>query len=600
MHSYTSLRSTQYKNGQNSSETMTLSDDFASLYVSFGLNNIVARETRVEPPFPSVDTQSLAGSLTSDPFNPCNPWPAVKKVVSKISLVREAKMARNITEHNGNISLPFSAFQCSNSKLKSLSAKRNTEFPRLARGSSMSTVHHPRMDSPTIPGRFPLHERSWSAPEESTTSLLSGASKSTPIPEPCILFPGRDEDIQAAAAAINDRLMSSAGKTQKPEPPSSLDVSQIPLKRGNDDQDKPPVPPKSPSLATRLATAAQQGGLASKYNPSSSKISLQIDTKVTQAELTKSTGHITSQERRPGNPDPRASTALGFFPPVAKPSQPHKRSESACSHFPKPSLNRKPVPQQEQGTGPSVINRGRPNKRRVPFKSTGVEQVSFVPLPSGFDVVEAKEQLLSSEVDKLHLQARNQAQRFKILKYSDVRQLSLELRVFDERHEYLRNTHQTLRLGRSHLHERMIAFLRSPRSTTNFRDIMLRQEKALAELDHTIDEWYLKLEQVENRRSRVRQILLEHIAGSLMMASSSSSSSPSPSSSAQLRQQTTPPQSPTVPDAEVARESIKIYAESGVYADADIEDLLADIEQQMEEMNSSREQSPSTESAIAA
>lgn len=172
--------------------------------------------------------------------------------------------------------------------------------------------------------------------------------------------------------------------------------------------------------------------------------------------------------------------------------------------------------------------------------------------------------------------------------------------MFDERYEYLRNTHQTLRLGRSHLHERMIAFLRSPRSTTNFREIILRQEKALAELDHTIDEWYLKLEQVENRRSRVRQKLLEHIAGSLMMAASTSHSPSPSSSSAQLPQQTSPPQSPTIPDAEVARESIKIYAESGVYADADIEDLLADIERQMEEMNSSRETSPYMESAIAA
>lgn len=153
--------------------------------------------------------------------------------------------------------------------------------------------------------------------------------------------------------------------------------------------------------------------------------------------------------------------------------------------------------------------------------------------------------------------------------------------MFDERYEYLRNTHKTLRLGRSHLHERMIAFLGSPRSTTNFRDVMLRQEKALAELDRTIDDWNMKLEQVENRRSRVRQKLLEHIAAALMMAASS----------AQLRQQT-PPQSPTIPDADVTRESIKIYADSVVYAEADIEDLLADIEQQMEDMYSSRESSP--------
>lgn len=41
---------------------------------------------------------------------------------------------------------------------------------------------------------------------------------------------------------------------------------------------------------------------------------------------------------------------------------------------------------------------------------------------------------------------------------------------------------------------------------------ILKQEEALAELDTSIDEWVNKLEQAENRRTRVRQKLLEHIA----------------------------------------------------------------------------------------
>jgi hypothetical protein len=41
---------------------------------------------------------------------------------------------------------------------------------------------------------------------------------------------------------------------------------------------------------------------------------------------------------------------------------------------------------------------------------------------------------------------------------------------------------------------------------------MLKQEEALAELDASIDEWVNKLEQAENRRTRVRQKLLEHVA----------------------------------------------------------------------------------------
>jgi hypothetical protein len=41
---------------------------------------------------------------------------------------------------------------------------------------------------------------------------------------------------------------------------------------------------------------------------------------------------------------------------------------------------------------------------------------------------------------------------------------------------------------------------------------MLKQEEALSELDASIDDWVTKLEQAENRRTRVRQKLLEHVA----------------------------------------------------------------------------------------
>ena len=41
---------------------------------------------------------------------------------------------------------------------------------------------------------------------------------------------------------------------------------------------------------------------------------------------------------------------------------------------------------------------------------------------------------------------------------------------------------------------------------------MLKQEETVAELDTSIDEWVNKLERAENRRTRVRQKLLEHVA----------------------------------------------------------------------------------------
>lgn len=46
---------------------------------------------------------------------------------------------------------------------------------------------------------------------------------------------------------------------------------------------------------------------------------------------------------------------------------------------------------------------------------------------------------------------------------------------------------------------------------------MLKQEEALAELDSSIDDWVTKLEQAENRRTRVRQKLLEHVAAAAIL-----------------------------------------------------------------------------------
>lgn len=47
---------------------------------------------------------------------------------------------------------------------------------------------------------------------------------------------------------------------------------------------------------------------------------------------------------------------------------------------------------------------------------------------------------------------------------------------------------------------------------------MLKQEEALAELDASIDDWVNKLERAENRRTRVRQKLLEHVAAAAYLS----------------------------------------------------------------------------------
>lgn len=67
------------------------------------------------------------------------------------------------------------------------------------------------------------------------------------------------------------------------------------------------------------------------------------------------------------------------------------------------------------------------------------------------------------------------------------------------------------------MHERICTYLRSPRIAQFSHASLLKQEEALIELDLSIDDWVSKLEHAENRRTRVRQKLLEHVAAALTL-----------------------------------------------------------------------------------
>lgn len=136
----------------------------------------------------------------------------------------------------------------------------------------------------------------------------------------------------------------------------------------------------------------------------------------------------------------------------------------------------------------------------------------------------------------------------------------------------------------------MISCLRSSRGSKFSIDGILRQEEALAELDQSIDEWYTKLEQAENRRARIRQKLLEHLGAALVLSQ--------PTSNGKHSEEQTPPRSPRETDSpDVGKreevESIKVYA------DAELHALFANVEKEMEKMVSSDQRgspSPTTSS----
>lgn len=118
------------------------------------------------------------------------------------------------------------------------------------------------------------------------------------------------------------------------------------------------------------------------------------------------------------------------------------------------------------------------------------------------------------DVMLLSKQALGQAQRFDVLKVEDVIALSKELLHLDKKSEYLRRTYACLRAGRRKVHFHMCQYLRSSKFSY---DSKLKLVEVLAELDVSIDKWVIKVEYIDNRRMRIRQSLLEHIAAAILL-----------------------------------------------------------------------------------
>lgn len=150
-----------------------LPDSPSSFYITFGLNNIVARETRVEvrrSPISMVLIGLLTGKLT-DRFWQTKPaaspedsllrsnspterlknhvWPALKKGIST-SLVESTKMTRKRQDSQpSNVALPSVTFEPK--QLKKAASGSLTERREIALAEldmmSMKAIQGPRMDS---------------------------------------------------------------------------------------------------------------------------------------------------------------------------------------------------------------------------------------------------------------------------------------------------------------------------------------------------------------------------------------------------------------------------------------------------------------------
>ncbi|KYK60309.1 hypothetical protein DCS_01446 [Drechmeria coniospora] len=356
------------------------------------------------------------------------------------------------------------------------------------------------MDSPTIPGRPPAFERSRSAPED------VGSPTKHRIAAPSSGLHGADYDM---ANAINDvqSLVSPGPRSpqhlaphdmQNRRTPSSMLRSKESMARIRSDS-QPPMEGRS----NRLEVSPMP---RTRFSPSASTPDL------TYARST-SAHSASTLPMTPGS----ASFEKAHRSPV--PMDPAAMLQPGDAHYDPGHGHQRASESGRQG------DRGRARRRtEVPTSNVGEamgdpgsERKAFQELPKGWKPSDAVTRMSAVDVANLQRQACGQAERFEVLQMEDVHGLSKELRRLDERTEYLRRTYTSLRAGRRNLHSRICQYLRSPRAANFSHESMLKQEEALAELDTSIDEWVTKLEQAENRRTRVRQKLLEHVAAAILL-----------------------------------------------------------------------------------
>ncbi|TRX95858.1 hypothetical protein FHL15_003412 [Xylaria flabelliformis] len=524
-------------------------------------------------------------------------------------------------------------------KQQNLTRRRKVSVPELG---PMTTVQEVSMDS----RRPALHERSISTPvntlrlnlraepkelKESSEAMrhkgTSTTSKATALParQPLspkdlapLTIPSQIGTFPSLARKLSLSRLRSAGCNQQDQPVRPPRPDESPQIRA--------FTPFTPLSATGSTTTPRSAGTYMTTPTIPTPVSAPPESRRSESPWEKSHQAVV----------PQSSTEITSTP---KPeSEAQVRSASAMAH------------KRGQSDSASIMERGRPRKRTdgTPIgathkraeskRSLSTDRRAFETLPQGYRPKNALKTLDQAELGHLQKQALGQAARFEVLRKEDVDNLSKELRQLDERTEYLRHTYTSLRAGRRNLQSRVCQYLRSPRVAKFSYEAMLKQEETLAELDASIDDWVTKLEHAENRRTRVRQKLLEHVAAAAAMSATTTAAGLGGTNESLqqamgvVRMQpnaadvSTPPRSPTKgatfldcsspsspsssPQRVVARvpsaiieeenedgkshrsrlsgttqsalermESIRIYADSDVYA------LLADVENEFTKLN---------------
>ncbi|TGO38353.1 hypothetical protein BHYA_0076g00040 [Botrytis hyacinthi] len=630
---------------------------------SVGLNNLIAREMGVSSPQDIPLESPVMEEKEKHIWRMHQPSEAPRKYSIFPS---KDKLSIGSDRQSPESSLSLALGEKHNiQKPKDLNKRRKPSVTELG---PMTTVHEVSMDSPTIPGRPPLHERSFSAPGGKWRQHTYGESLVACIEGP-ILDENAEIENEINESNVLKRQRSNSNcrsKSPRPLSPKSLAPLYIPSRnapmpprirtQSSPSTLRSPMPPQVPPKSARMMEQSPYHR-SSPFTPSSSiSASTTATTPSSPREGRSSPKPWMSTGRSSPKPWMNLLSGRSSPKPVKDASSIMQQSANSSSitlplptprrtspgHFrnqsetfvqqPRAGTLAHDVPHRRGGSesGPSIMDRGRPKKRSdgSPIKAsapkllhskktpTSEEQMAFENLPQGVKAAQASSKLTQTEMETLRCQAIGQVCRFEVLNSKDVEALSRELRALDERCLYLRKTHRSLRAGRRNLHDRICTYLRSPRTAKFSHDAILKQEEALSELDSSIDDWVSKLDQAENRRTRVRQKLLEHVAAAVFMPVTT----PSVKKHNNSVNTITPPRSPIkgispvresnrtvdvmtpqpqLSEAELkekkearrkAVESIRIYADSDVFA------LLADVEDEINRMGDPTLSSSSDES----
>ncbi|KAG5926295.1 hypothetical protein E4U42_003442 [Claviceps africana] len=425
-----------------------------------------------------------------------------------------------------------------------------------------ATVQGPIMDSPTIPGLHALHEWSASVPSN-TEDKRRGEShrlvERTPAPAPGVQQRFAQVQSQSQPESNHHRLpplyiptaesFATLLKSKKSSAKLGSD-STSPLSLRSAGRDT------SPWSRTRILASSSTPDLLYPRSaatttdptcPSNSSALLSapgMECLCVSPNNWDSTGFRSAQiDRRqmPATPDGRGNGTCHV----------HLRGRSESSNIGTDRGRSRYQINHRNNSGPLLQGNNESNQGHKK-REISLERRAFEELPKGWKPAEASCKHSASDLFALQKQALEQAERFEVLRIDDVDALSKELRQLDERTEYLRRTQTSLRAGRRDLHSRICQYLRSPRAAQFSPYSILKQEESLAELDASIDQWAAKLEQAENRRTRVRQKLLEHVAAAAIVGRPNGMASMSESLQQMMgvqsptgpREPSTPPRSP--------------------------------------------------------